>query len=970
MKKVLLSILAGALLVVGCQNYDDQFDALETQINALASTVAGLSQVQSDLSSLAGTVASLSSTVNGLGSTIDTAVSDGLSDIQADVDAITAAVADVASAEEVASLSSAVADANTDLDNLLANSSVFNGPVTINSVATLNAFHAMGTGLNIVNGDVIFNVSAGMDATKVQETVDNILTITGDLTYTGAATEAMPTFLNLSGAASMTIEGAGDYRFDNLISAGNIILDNDNTSKITIVHLGSLVTYMSLQDDGGVANTLDFKNATEFHLSSVKVLAGSKLDITIDKGGVLAIGALTGLNSLDKTDVVDLDITGPSSVALTTIADGTINLIDVKTASISDFYGAITIGKGVESLTTVKAVALDISAATDLETAVLDIATDYDPLLSATAAASAALATAYIDVTFASQDLETASVSGKVDVLTADGQNNLTALTVTGHATSIVAQNNNDLITLTLTGATVGNVTADNNDNMESLTLDATAYVTTADPGLTVSVDGNANLTALTIKTDKIDNLSIQSNGDLATITADGLATIGGTTATVAVDNNDLKVSIAADAYNASTAGTVDAGAYTQTSIVGFQTYLDAAVAAPSTDGVKVFFDEIDSYTVQSTQAGTAADTAVPTVAYTAANIYSVAYVTASVSTGRTTYQNVTLALPVNRDANNVDVLLNTTPGDNITVINGTGGTKTFQYTASTITTVDQLVAAMNGDTTVPGVTISADRDAFHEQVISISYTYSDGSVATTSSGDAGTGNLFFTYGTDPQTGSAIAAQANVATGSASGAIAVDIATAFNAATNAYVATATLDGKIAIVALVSGTLSEDRGPQTVGHSFNTLTVFETTTTNSTTVALAGATHAGEVSALSNTTAVASSLYNFSATSALYSGVRVTARNNSTAAALTMSVTVANTNSSAFKGKDGGAGPDGPSFHDLLAQALVSSGDTDNQNMAALGVSSSALDYVSTFANVESPVTTAGGTTDRTGWLSN
>ena len=404
MKKGLLSILAGALLVVGCQNYDDQFSALETQINALASTVAGLSQVQSDLSSLAGTVASLSSTVNGLGSTIDTAVADGLSDIQADVDAITAAVADVASSEEVDALSTAVADANSDLDELLANSAVFNNSVTINTVATLNAFHAMGSGLNIVNGNVTITVSAGMDATKVQETVDNILTITGDLTYTGASTEAMPTFKNLSGVASMTIEGAGDYRFDNLVSAGNIILDNDNTAKNTIIHLGSLTTYLSLQDDGGVANTIDFSNATEFHLTSLKVLAGSKLNITIDEGGTLAMGALTGLNSLDKTDVVDLDITGPSSVAFTTIKDGNIKLVDVKTASISDFYGAIEIGKGVETLTTTKAVALDISAASDLETATIDIATDYDPLLSATAAATAAKAAAYIGVTFASQD--------------------------------------------------------------------------------------------------------------------------------------------------------------------------------------------------------------------------------------------------------------------------------------------------------------------------------------------------------------------------------------------------------------------------------------------------------------------------------------------------------------------------------------------------------------------------------------
>ena len=40
MKKGLLSILAGALLVVGCQNYDDQFDSLEQQINALAPKLA------------------------------------------------------------------------------------------------------------------------------------------------------------------------------------------------------------------------------------------------------------------------------------------------------------------------------------------------------------------------------------------------------------------------------------------------------------------------------------------------------------------------------------------------------------------------------------------------------------------------------------------------------------------------------------------------------------------------------------------------------------------------------------------------------------------------------------------------------------------------------------------------------------------------------------------------------------------
>ena len=87
MKKGLLSILASALLVVGCQNYDDQFTNLESQISALASTVAGLTQVQSQLSSLAATVQSLSSTVSSLPSSseIATQISTGLAGIVEDV---------------------------------------------------------------------------------------------------------------------------------------------------------------------------------------------------------------------------------------------------------------------------------------------------------------------------------------------------------------------------------------------------------------------------------------------------------------------------------------------------------------------------------------------------------------------------------------------------------------------------------------------------------------------------------------------------------------------------------------------------------------------------------------------------------------------------------------------------------------------------------------------------------------------
>jgi hypothetical protein len=400
--------------------------------------------------------------------------------------------------------------------------------------------------------------------------------------------------------------------------------------------------------------------------------------------------------------------------------------------------------------------------------------------------------------------------------------------------------------------------------------------------------------------------------------------------------------------------------------MVGFQTYLDAAVAAPTS--VKVFFDEIDAYQTQATSVSTAfVDAAVPTLNQTTTSIYAVAFVEASnaATTGRNTKQSVTLVLPVTRDVNGNDVALNSTAAnDGITVTNGLGGSKLHSNTAS-ILTVDQLVAAMNGDTTVAGVTVQADRDAFHEQIVSIAYTYSDGAVATTSSADGGAGDLYFTYGTDPETGALIEGVADIAAGSASGAIAVDFATAFNAATSAYIATATLDGKLHIIATVSGTAQEDRGP--IPHAFNTFAVDATAHTTTVDLAGANAKHVEAASAMSNVTAVASGLYNFTTSNNLYSGVRVTAVNNSTSQALTMGITTGAT-SSAFAGN-----------YLLLNNLATSAGNVQNAQLLAAdvnitnsGVSSSVLDYVAAFSDVESTVSVAStaGTTDRTGWLGN
>ena len=188
MKKGLFSILAGALLVVGCQNYDDQFSNIESQITALASQVAGLSQVQSDLTALAGTVNSLQTSV---ANTVDAALADGLADIDAAVVSLEAATANAASSEDVQAIADSVADTQTSLDELLAQSSVYQGAITVNSVSLLNVYHAIGDGLAIVNGSVTIENSAEMHAVlddegnnKVQALINNILVTLEDFTYT------------------------------------------------------------------------------------------------------------------------------------------------------------------------------------------------------------------------------------------------------------------------------------------------------------------------------------------------------------------------------------------------------------------------------------------------------------------------------------------------------------------------------------------------------------------------------------------------------------------------------------------------------------------------------------------------------------------------------------------------------------------------------------------------------------------
>ena len=169
MKKGLLSLLAVALTVVGCQNYDDQFDELSDQITALSATVQGLSTV-------ADQITALQNTVNGLELTLGA----DIAAIKTAVDALSAALDDVATASDLATISSTLADVQADVKELLAANAVINQNITINNVATLEYVESLiSTDADapnvIVNGEITVSVDeADFATTALLDRVDAV----------------------------------------------------------------------------------------------------------------------------------------------------------------------------------------------------------------------------------------------------------------------------------------------------------------------------------------------------------------------------------------------------------------------------------------------------------------------------------------------------------------------------------------------------------------------------------------------------------------------------------------------------------------------------------------------------------------------------------------------------------------------------------------------------------------------------
>jgi len=406
MKKSLLGLLALALAVVGCQNYDDQFDDLNTKIAALSSEVSNLSTIQSN-------VAALSTKLDNLAST---ALTDA--DLQAvltEVADVKAQVAAISVEEDLETIEAEVADLDAEVDlileklnELLTANAVINQNVRITSLAELSlAEDLIATGADdpnvTINGSLVVNTTGASDITdaadvaRLNAVMDKIkvvmktVTITADEALTAASLQyvqgnldvnaekgsltagalttvtglmeinqsgklLMPTLNSVAGG--ITIQTANvtitEVDFSGLTegtartAANQLVLPHAEVVKIsgvlpTTVTCVSATTFVSNSQAAQTATTINIDGSTEFTLNSNSFIG----TVNITAVGGVSLPGVSTAKGLTITSGGDINLGGLSAIASgTTLVGTSVNLGNLQTNAAALSVSATTLSIG------------------------------------------------------------------------------------------------------------------------------------------------------------------------------------------------------------------------------------------------------------------------------------------------------------------------------------------------------------------------------------------------------------------------------------------------------------------------------------------------------------------------------------------------------------------------------------------------------------------------------------------------
>ena len=548
MKKGLLGLLVAALTIVGCQNYDDQFDDLNSKISSLATTVDGLLAVQT-------TVSELSTKLDNLAST---ALTDAdLASVLTEVAAVKQSVADLSLAgieTEVADLDAEVDQILEKLNELLTANAVINQNIRITSLAELSlAEDLIKTGEDnpnvTINGSLVVNttgasdITAAADVDRLKAVLDKIkvvmktVTFTTDEALTAAALQYIQGDLDinaatgsLSAGALTTVTGAMEIN-----QGGDLLMPTLNSvaGGITIQTAGVTVTSVDFSGltEGAArtsANTLALPNATSVKISGVlpttvncpaattfvsnSTAAQTASTITVDGSTDFSLGSATFSGDVTITATGAVNLAGVTSAkGLSITSGGAVNLGGLTSISSSTSISATTVNLGsvtsIASSTVVTATDVTLSGLTATS------AGSTVTLVGPTSVSAPALATLGGDIiaanatTFAAEALSTST--GTIDIAAAATVHLKNLSTITSTLLDIATVVNLKLVEQSST--------VDFSHAAHLVTLDYTGKLVT--PAVE---NGQVNALTITSGNASLTTLSIGSSGGIGTLTVSG----------------------------------------------------------------------------------------------------------------------------------------------------------------------------------------------------------------------------------------------------------------------------------------------------------------------------------------------------------------------------------------------------------------------------------------------------------------
>jgi hypothetical protein len=911
----------------------DGLSSLSGQVSSLSGTISGLSSGVAAAQAAAQAAGTSAQAATAAANAIDlTGLAASLATLQTEVDAVQASLATAATASAVTSLQAELDAIESDLDELLTSSNIYATDVSVTSAATLDSALALGNKLNVLNASLTITGYASMDYTKIQTLVDRVNTTTGNITYSAySATGTEIKFNNLTSAGNITMTQPFGYSFPKLTNAGTIDLKDDFETTVTNISFPALTTATAISTDATGDFNVEFLYATNVDFGAMVTAPSNTISITTKIGAALDLSKWVAKTATGTYQTAAVTLNGPATWTNGTAAgafastglpgntvgahDGSYTLTNVATVAIHNFRGDITLNTGITSFTGNNIVRVGTSsgatilAATDLETVNITMIRDNDTSLTAASTADLGESGQNTDqdlvFTSVHAKLASATITGKVGDVKFTSVPVLATVDLTGaDAFDVMASGNASMSSWT-DASSAEDRTFINNDLMTSVNLSATTKLSnTSDYSQTVEVSGNSELASLTLGMNNISTLNITDNAKLASISGASLTAIGSasqTSANVDIHQNALVATSIQDTEEAPTATVVTSAASdtgvvnTDSGIKTLDTYIDDAVAA--TGVVSVWFDTVSKLETQADYGGAFADVTTSLTAptsWTDANAATNAAILSSgyqgyyayafnndaiigeeSTTGARGYQATTYVYDVGRTAATyADTALATDEGF---VLVYTGGTTTWKqgdtYNGSTVTTVDQLVAYMNADTTLDalGIDVQADRDAWYKTLLTMTYEKSaTNGLANTAGTVSGAGRVAFSV-TSTETGaSSLIYTDDVADGNGVAEITDALENLLNITNDAYTVAGTNDNQLLVVRSVSGGTASDHSP--LGSSFTVTPVIDAAGT-STTVQLLNST-----GTISNTLAEGSNSFTFDVAETTLSGIRVTLKN--------------------------------------------------------------------------------------------